>query len=53
VNDYLGCSPTGRAIDVATCEVYEIGDDLVVTTWVYGDLLGQLVQQIATEGEAT
>jgi hypothetical protein len=53
VNDYLGCSPTGQAIDVETCEVYEIGADLVVTTWVYGDLLGQLVRQIATEGKVT
>lgn len=49
VNDYLGLSPTGQSIDVETCEVYEIGGDLVVTTWVYGDLLGQLVRQIAAD----
>jgi hypothetical protein len=52
--DYLGFSPTRQSIDVATCEVYEIGGDLVVTTWVHGDLLGQLVAQITTEaGDAT
>jgi hypothetical protein len=52
--DYLGFSPTGVSIDVGTCEVYEIGGDLVVTSWVYGDLLGQLVAQIGTEeGDAT
>jgi hypothetical protein len=49
VNDYLGFSPTGQSIDVETCEVYEIGGDLVVATWVYGDLIGQLVGQIAAE----
>jgi hypothetical protein len=53
VNDYLGCAPTRHSIDVETCEVYEIGGDRVVTTWVYGDLLGQLVRQIGgEEGEA-
>ena len=50
VNDYVGCAPTGRSIDVETCEVYEIGRDLVVASWVYGDLLGQLVRQIAVDG---
>jgi hypothetical protein len=50
-NDYLGCSPEGRSIDVETCEVYELGGDVVVTSWVYGDVLGQLVRQIAGEHE--
>ncbi|MDQ1461133.1 MAG: SnoaL-like polyketide cyclase [Actinomycetota bacterium] len=50
VNDYLGCAPAGRSIDVETCEVYEIGSGLVVASWVYGDLLGQLVGQIAVDG---
>jgi hypothetical protein len=49
VNDYLGFAPTGRSIDVETCEVYEIGRDLVVASWVYGDVLGQLARQIAGE----
>ena len=51
VHDYLGVAPTGQSIDVETCEVYEIGGDLVVTSWVYGDLLGQLVRQIDTASE--
>jgi hypothetical protein len=51
VNAYLGSSPTGQRIDVETCEVYEIGGDLVVATWVYGDLLGQLVSQITVEAD--
>jgi hypothetical protein len=54
VNDYLGYAPTRHPIDVETCEVYEIGGDRVVTTWVYGDVLAQLVAQIAgEEGDAT
>jgi hypothetical protein len=51
VHDYLGMAPAGQSIDVETCEVYEIGGDLVVTSWVYGDLLGQLVRQIDTASE--
>jgi hypothetical protein len=49
VHDYLGCAPAGRSIDVETCEVYEIGGDRVVASWVYGDLLGQLVRQVTVE----
>jgi predicted ester cyclase len=53
VKEYLGFAPKGRSIDVATCEVYEVSGDRVVTTWVHGDL-GQLFQQIAAEdGEVT
>jgi hypothetical protein len=48
VNDYLGITPTRRSIDLETCEIYEIGDDLVVATWTYGDL-GQLFRQITPE----
>jgi hypothetical protein len=44
--EYLGYPPRGQSIDVETCEVYEIDGGLVVTTWVYGDVLGQLVGQI-------
>jgi hypothetical protein len=50
VNDYLGVEPTGREIDVDTCEVYEVAAGLVITTWVYGDVLGQLVSQLTTDG---
>lgn len=54
VHDYLGFSPKGHSIDVETCEVYEIDSGLVVTTWVYGDLLAQLLGQIAAdEGPVT
>jgi SnoaL-like polyketide cyclase len=49
VNEYLGCSPAGKTISVETCEVYEIVGGVVVTSWVYGDLLGQLVRQIRVE----
>jgi hypothetical protein len=53
VKDYLGFAPTGRPIDAETCEVYQIGGDLVVTTWIYGDL-EQLFRQITPEqGEVT
>jgi predicted ester cyclase len=46
VNEYLGVAPTGKTISVETCEVYEVVGGVVVTSWVYGDLLGQLVGQI-------
>jgi SnoaL-like polyketide cyclase len=52
-HDYLGVAPTGRSIDVETCEVYEFADGCVATSWVYGDVLGQLVRQIAPEGDST
>jgi predicted ester cyclase len=48
VHDYLGFAPTGRSIDTETCEIYQIEDGLVVTTWTYGDL-GQLFRQIGAE----
>jgi hypothetical protein len=51
VRDYLGVAPTGRRIDVETCEVYEFADGRVVTSWVYGDVLGQLIRQIGAEGD--
>jgi hypothetical protein len=43
-----GFAPKGQSIDVETCEVYELGGDLVVATWAYGNL-GQLPRQIAAE----
>jgi predicted ester cyclase len=48
VDDYLGFAPTGRAIKVETCEIYELGHELVITTWTYGDI-GQLFRQITAE----
>ena len=54
VHDYLGFAPAGQSIDVETCEIYETGGDVVVTSWVYGDVVGQLVQQLAAEeGDVT
>jgi SnoaL-like polyketide cyclase len=50
VNDYLGFTSSRRSIDVETCEIYEVGDDHVVTTWTYGDL-GQLFRQITPEAD--
>ena len=51
--DYMGFAPKGRSIDVETCEIYEVANGLVVSSWVYGDL-GQLFQQIGAEpGDAT
>jgi predicted ester cyclase len=50
VNDYEGFVPLGKDIDVATCEIYEVRDNRVVTTWTYGDL-GQLFRQIAGDGK--
>jgi hypothetical protein len=48
VRDYLGFAPLGRSIDTQTCEIYQVSDGLVVTSWVYGDL-GQLFRQISGE----
>jgi uncharacterized protein len=38
VGEYFGLPPTGRAIDVRTCEVYEFEAGRVSTTWTHGDL---------------
>jgi predicted ester cyclase len=46
VKDYFGIKATGRSIDVATCEVYEVSDGRVVNTWVHGNL-ADLFDQIA------
>lgn len=35
---YFDLPPTGRAIDVRTCEVYEFEAGQVSTTWTHGDL---------------
>ncbi|MCU1426867.1 MAG: hypothetical protein JWL83_867 [Actinomycetia bacterium] len=51
VHDYLGVAPTSQAIDVETCEVYEIDRGRVVVSWVYGDVIGQLVRQICGDEE--
>jgi predicted ester cyclase len=48
-HDYLGVAPSGRPIDVETCEVYEVDGGRVVVSWVYGDVIGQLVEQICGE----
>jgi predicted ester cyclase len=48
-HEYLGVAPTGRPIDVEMCEVYEVANGRVVVSWVYGDVIGQLVEQICGE----
>jgi predicted ester cyclase len=45
--DYVGLASNGRSIDVAICEVYEIADDKVVTTWAYQDP-SQMFRQMAS-----
>jgi predicted ester cyclase len=47
----MGMPSHGNSIDVATCEIYEIADGLVVESWVYQDP-GQLFSQMAA-GQAT
>jgi predicted ester cyclase len=49
VNSLFGLEPSGQAIDVETCEVYELVEGIVRTSWVYGDV-GQLVHQLTVEG---
>jgi predicted ester cyclase len=52
--EYFGVAPTGLSIEVETCEIYEVADDLVVASWVYGDVLAQLLRQIGDKrGDAT
>jgi predicted ester cyclase len=48
VRDFMGVAPSGRSIDVETCEVYEFADERVATSWVYGDVM-QLMRQLAGE----
>jgi predicted ester cyclase len=50
-HEYLGIAPRGRSIDVETCEIYEVADALVVTSWVYGDVLGRLIAQLSGDDE--
>jgi predicted ester cyclase len=47
--EYLGVAPRGRSIDVETCEIYEIADATVITSWVYGDVLTPLVSQLSAD----
>lgn len=45
--EYLGIAPTGRAISVPQCEVYEFDADdggRVTNTWSYGDPLAMFRQ---------
>lgn len=46
VSAFMGSPSLGNRIDVATCEIYEIADDLVVQSWVYQDP-GQMFAQMA------
>jgi hypothetical protein len=51
VRPCYGLEPTGAAIDVPTCELYEVVDGVIGTVWVYGDP-GGLFDQIRAHGEA-
>jgi hypothetical protein len=52
VRDYLGIAASGRSVDVATCEVYEIGETgLSAGTRSHGSL-GDLIRQIIVDGDA-
>jgi predicted ester cyclase len=54
INDYLGVAARGRSIDIETCEIYEVADAMVVASWVYGDVLTQLLTQLsADDGDDT
>ena len=46
VGPFMGMPSHGNSIDVATCEIYEIADGVVVQSWVYQDP-GQLFAQMA------
>jgi predicted ester cyclase len=52
VSSLFGVEPSGRAIDVETCEVYELASNIVMTSWVYGDL-GDLVRQLTPGADVT
>lgn len=42
---FLGMPASGRSIDLRTCEVYELRDQMVQTVWTYGDPL-DIVRQL-------
>jgi hypothetical protein len=46
VGEFMGSVPSGRAIEVPSCEVYEVAGGTVMSTWTYGDP-GMLFAQIA------
>jgi predicted ester cyclase len=46
IGPFMGESSHGNSINVATCEIYKIADDLVVESWVYQDP-GQMFAQMA------
>lgn len=47
VGTFMGMASHGNSIDVATCEIYEIADDLVVESWVYQDPGQMFTQMVA------
>jgi predicted ester cyclase len=52
VSEFLGFPPTGKSIDIETCEIYEVDRGKVVSGWVYGDVLEQFARQLGP-AEAT
>lgn len=55
MSDFLGLEASGNPVDVATCEVYEVADGRVTTSWVYGQLeeLPRQISMSAGTGRAT
>ena len=50
--EFAGLAPTGRSVDVRTCEIYQLEAGLVVATWSYGDP-ADMYQQLTAEEAAT
>jgi len=56
-DEYFGIAPSGRAISVENCEIYEFDHDeggLVATTWSYGDpaALFRQIEALTADGAA-
>lgn len=47
VGAFMGVASHCNSIDVATCEIYRVADDLVIESWVYQDP-GQMFAQMAS-----
>jgi predicted ester cyclase len=48
--EFAGLAPTGRSVDVRTCEIYQLEAGQVVATWSYGDPADMYHQLTAEEG---
>jgi len=41
---YFGVAPTGRRLRFSSCDIFKVGDGLIVEHWGMGDLAGTLAQ---------